>query len=385
MNKLKVGVIFGSRSTEHDVSIITALASIIKPLELSGQYEPIPIYIDKQGRWFSDDKLKDVSLFSSGAIDDFLAKQKPLQLGIGGGLSLTKPGLKPKIIKLDVVFPATHGTHGEDGELMGLLEMAGVPYVGCDMPSSVLSMDKALAKVVTSSQGIATSSFVWFYAKDCSANAAKVLKDIKALKYPLFVKPVHLGSSIAITKVKDQKELINAIEVAAHYDDKVIVEEAVSNLIEVTVPVMGNDTPMAAMVEQPLVKGDDFFDFDTKYMQGGKKGKGSKQSNAQGYSKIPAEISKELYAKSEQTALDVYRALGCKGLARVDLLIDSKTKKVYFNEVNPLPGSLYAHNWRQAGKSGVKLVTELIHLAIERSEERTKTTTVFDTNYLKQY
>lgn len=385
MKKLTVGVIFGSRSTEHDVSIITALASIIKPLELSGQYEVVPIYIDKQGRWFSDDKLKDVTLYSSGDIRAYLEKQKPLLLSIGGGFSITKPGLKPKSIKLDVVFPATHGTHGEDGELMGLLEMAGVPYVGCDMPSSVLSMDKALAKVVTSSQGIPTSRFVWFYAKDFNADTSNILTDIGKLKFPLFVKPVHLGSSIAISRVKDQKELVNAIEVAAHYDDKIIVEEAVENLIEVTVPIIGNDSPKPAMVEQPLVTSEDFFDFDTKYMRGGKKGKGSKQSGAQGYSNIPADISSDLYRKSEQTALQVYGALGCKGTARVDLLIDSKTKTVYFNEVNPLPGSLYAHNWRKAGKSGVQLVDDLINLALERNAERIKNTTTFDTNYLKQY
>jgi len=384
MNKLVVAVIFGSRSTEHDVSIVTAIASIIKPLELTNKYEVVPIYISKNGQWYSDPKLKDISLFTSGAIDNFMAKLKPVALQFSGGFNLVKLGIKSKAIKIDVVFPATHGTHGEDGELMGLLEMANVPYVGCDLPSSVLSMDKALAKILTRSQGILTSDFEWFYAKDFGLNPKTILKRLERLRYPLFVKPVHLGSSIAISRVKDNEGLNNAIEVAAHYDDKVIVEEAVNNLVEVTVPIIGNDQPTPALVEQPMLKGEDFFDFDTKYMgSGGKKGKGSK--GAQGYSKLPAEIPKELYEKSEQTALAVYRALGCQGIARVDLLIDSKTNQVYFNEVNPLPGSLYVHNWRQSGKTSVQLVSELVDLALDRFSQKQKLATSFQTNYLKQY
>ncbi len=385
MNKLKVGVIFGSRSTEHDISVVTAIASIIKPLELSGRYEVIAIYIDKKGNWYSDPKLKDINLFSSGEIDNWLKRNRPIQLGIGEGLSLIKPGLAKKPLKIDVVFPATHGTHGEDGELMGLLEMANVAYVGCDMPSSALAMDKALAKIVASESNIPSTKYVWFYAKDFADDAKKVLKRLAGLRYPLFVKPVHLGSSIAITRVKSETELKNAIEVAAHYDNKVIVEEEVQNLIEATVPVIGNDKLIPALVEQPVTHDDDFFDFETKYMAGGKKGKGGKTNGSQGYSRLPADLPKDLMDQAEKTALDVYRALGCSGIARVDLLVDTKAKKVYFNEVNPLPGSLYAHNWRAAGRSNVELVEELVKLALDKHEDKQALNTVFDTNYLKQY
>lgn len=383
MNRLTIGVVFGSRSTEHDVSIITAIASIIKPLELSGKYDVVPVYIDKKGNWFSDPRLKDIELFTSGEIDNFLLKQKPLALKIGGGLELIKPGIKPKAVKLDLVFPATHGTHGEDGELMGMLEMAGVPYVGCDMPSSVLAMDKALAKIVTAEAGIPSSKFIWFYGVDFKDDNKKVLSRLSTLKFPLFVKPVHLGSSIAISRVTNAPQLINAIEVAAHYDDKIIVEEAVANLVEVTLPILGNDEPHPALVEEPLTKNEDFFDFDSKYMHGGKKGSGAKQ--AQGYSKLPAELPTVLYKQVESLAIEVYQALGCSGIARVDLLIDMKAKKVYFNEVNPLPGSLYEHNWRQAGLSSVKLVEELVALGLERFEAKAKLSTAFPTSYLKQY
>ncbi len=385
MNKLTIGVVFGSRSTEHDISVVTAIASIIKPLELTGKYEVVPIYIDKKGFWYSDPKLKDIELFSSGEIDAWLKRNRPVQLSLGEGLSLIRPGLAKKPLKLDVVFPATHGTHGEDGELMGLLEMANVAYVGCDMPSSALSMDKALAKIVADNAGIASTNYVWFYAQDYNDNPAQVLKTLAHLRYPLFVKPVHLGSSIAISRVKTEAELKRAIEVAAHYDNKIIVEEEVLNLVEATVPVIGNDKLQPALVEQPVTHGEDFFDFETKYMGGGKKGKGGKTNGSQGYSRLPADLPKDLMTQSEQTALKVYRALGCSGIARIDLLVDTKAKKVYFNEVNPLPGSLYAHNWRAAGKSNVELVDELIKLALERFAQKQKLNTVFATNYLKQY
>jgi D-alanine-D-alanine ligase len=385
MKKLNVAVIFGSRSTEHDISIVTAIASIIKPLELSGKYEVVPVYIDKQGRWYTHPRLQDIALYSSGQIDSFLAKLQPLKLRMGGKLELISgSSLKSKVSSIDVAFPATHGTHGEDGELMGLLEMAGVPYVGCPMPAAAIAMDKALAKTVAASASISTPKYVWFYAREFKADQQEVLSRITFLNYPLFVKPVHLGSSIAINKVENVKELINAIEVAAHYDDKILVEEAVENLIEVTLPIIGNETPRPALLEQPLLNSDNaVFDFASKYLSGNKKNKSAK-SSAQGYSKLPADLPKELYQRAEQTALAVYKVLGCAGIARVDLLIDAKTNEVYFNEVNPLPGSLYAHNWRQAGLSNVQLCEKLVDLALERYQDKQKLTTAFTSSYLKQ-
>jgi D-alanine-D-alanine ligase len=208
----------------------------------------------------------------------------------------------------------------------------------------------------------------------------------KTLKYPVFVKPAHLGSSIGISRAKTDTELRNALEVAAHYDDKVLVEEEVHNLIEATLPIMGNDQPRPAMLEQPLTQAEDFFDFDTKYMQGGKKGKGKGGAKgAQGYSRIPAELPEEVYVRAEATGVQAYKAMGCSGIARIDMLIDSKTKTVYFNEANPLPGGLYAHNWNKAGISNVELVEKLVKYAKERFEQRQGLTTSFSTNYLQQF
>ncbi|HEY1835431.1 MAG TPA: D-alanine--D-alanine ligase family protein [Candidatus Saccharimonadales bacterium] len=387
MKKQTVGVFFGSRSTEHDVSVVTAIASVIKPLELSGKYDVVPVYIAKDGKWFADKKLGDIKLFTSGKVTDWCKKHKPVQLSFADGLKLAWPGLKNRGVKIDIAFPALHGTHGEDGEVMAMFELANIPYVGCDVRSSVVAMDKVLAKQVALANNISTPLSVNFAKYEFGHDAdALVTKINRTLKYPLFVKPAHLGSSIGITRVTDPKDLQNAIEVAVHYDDKALVEEAVPNLIEVTLPIMGNDEPQPALLEQPLTQPEDFFDFNTKYMSGGKKGgQKSGAKGAQGYSQVPADLPKELYKKAEALGVAVYKALGCTGMARVDMLIDSTKGEVYFNEVNPLPGSLYSHNWNKAGVSNVELVTKLVELALERFEARKMLETVFSTSYLQQF
>lgn len=385
-----IAVIFGGRSTEHDVSIVTAIASVIKPLEATGHYSIEPIYIAKDGTWFWDKKLKDISLYQSGEIDDFMRKSAKVHLLFDDGLTLVKSSQfagRKQYKKIDVVFPAMHGTHGEDGELMGLLEMANVPYVGCNVAASAVAMDKVLAKLLVQAYGIFSPKMKFFNKTDYSQNIAEWHKAIvRDLKFPLFVKPARLGSSIGITRVENERELGNAVEVALHYDDKALVEEEIPNLIEVTLPIIGNEELTPALLEQPLTKSGDFFDFDTKYMQGGKKG-GSKsgKQGAQGYSQIPADLPKDLYDEAVRVGTQVYRSLGCSGIARVDMLIDSKTKKVYFNEVNPLPGGLYQHNWSKAGISAVELVSRLVALAEDRWQKAQKKAITFNTNYLKQF
>lgn len=388
-----IAVIFGGRSAEHDVSIVTAIASIIKPLELTKKYRVEAVYIAKDGSWHWDDKLKDINLYTSGDITDYLHRTQPTSVQFDGGMTLIKAsGIagRKQVRKIDLVFPAMHGTYGEDGALMGLLDMAGIPYVGCGVSASAISMDKVLAKQMTVANNIPTSKFVYFSKSELEQNLNQALKKVtSSLEYPIFVKPAKLGSSIGISRVSNDTELRNAMEVAAHYDDMVIVEEAVENLIEITLPIMGtNDRPQPALLERPLTKPEDFFDFDTKYMQGGKKGKGGGKGGAkgaQGYSQIPADLPKDLYEKTEAVGVSVYKALGCTGFARIDMLIDSKTNEVYFNEVNPLPGGLYAHNWNKAGISNVELVQKLIGFAKERYNQRQALTTTFSTNYLQQF
>jgi D-alanine-D-alanine ligase len=382
-----VAVVFGGRTAEHDVSIITALASSIKPLSVTGEYRVEAIYIAKDGSWYWDDRLKDITLFQGPSLSDFLAKAPKVHLLFENGLTLVRSSQfagRKMYRKIDIVFPAMHGTYGEDGALMGLLDMANVAYVGCGVSASAVAMDKVLSKLVTQAEGVPSTPWMWFQAHEFAREPAQILAKIEQLKYPLFVKPALLGSSIGITRVTERAGLINALEVAMHFDDKIIVEQGVQNLIEVTVPIKGNDDPTAAFVEQPLTKPDDFFDFDAKYLQGGKKTGGGKVS-AQGYSKIPAQLPELLYRQAEALALRVYRIVGCSGTARIDLLINSKTNEILFNEINPLPGSLYAHNWRQKGVSNHQLVTELIHLGFERHAARARLQTTFNTSFLKQF
>jgi D-alanine-D-alanine ligase len=377
--KKTVAVFFGGRSPEHDISIITALSSVIKPLLLTKKYTIVPVYITKTGKWVSDAKLLDIKNYQGHAIDDLAKKAKSLAVSFDGGFTIAKK-------RIDIAFPAMHGAYGEDGSLMGLLRMAGIPFVGSDMDASVIAMDKVLTKQVASANAIPTSKYVFFFRTDITKNAQAVAGKIeKTLTYPLFVKPAHLGSSIGISKVKNTLELTNALEVAAYYDEKIIVEEAVPNLVEVTVPIIGNSILTPALVEQPLTIGDNLFDFDKKYLSGGGKKGGAKQSGSQGYSELPAKIPTSLYEKSLFVAESVYRAIGATGIARIDLLIDEKKGEVYFNEVNPLPGSLYAHNWRASGISGVELVEKLIDYAEERFEEKNKLTSTFDSSFLQQF
>jgi D-alanine-D-alanine ligase len=272
--------------------------------------------------------------------------------------------------------------------LMGLLELAGVPYVGCDLSASVLAMDKVLAKQAVAQQGGAVAPYISFAKSSYLGDVQGTHKAItKKLKYPLFVKPAHLGSSIGISRVSNDQELANGLELAFHYDDKVVVEEEIKNLIEVTLPIMGNSDLTPALLERPLTNSDEFFDFETKYIGGGKKGGAKKGASkgAQGYSELPAQLPKALYESAVKAGLDAYRALGCSGIARIDMLIDSKTKTIYFNEANPLPGSLYAHNWRASGLAPVELVKKLIVLAEERFEQKQQQATAFGTNFLKQF
>ncbi len=250
-----IAVIFGGRSAEHDISVVTALASIIKPLQVIGEYKVEAIYIAKNGAWFWDDKLKDIGLFAGDGIQNFIDTSQPCSVQFDGGMTVSKQGTgitsRKTSTKIDLVFPAMHGTYGEDGALAGLLEMAGVPYVGCGLDASVLAMDKVLAKQVAGDAGIPVAKYRSLSREVFSRNAAHSVADLEDnLTYPMFVKPAHLGSSIGITRVANREELQNGLEVAAHYDDKMIIEEEVANLIEVTLPIMGK-LYRAVMARQP--------------------------------------------------------------------------------------------------------------------------------------
>jgi len=377
--KKSIGVVFGGRSAEHEVSIITAHIPIIQSLEATGQFEVWPIYISKTGLWYANQDFNDLKYFQADDWEEKVSREKNITLSLENGLRIIWPGLRQKSVKLDMVFPSMHGTYGEDGSLMGILRMANVPFVGCDMAASAVAMDKVLTKQVLSAENIPIVPYVWFSKQDWQNGKNELKEKIKKLSWPVFVKPVHLGSSIAITKVSAEEGLENAIEVALHYDDKVLVEESVEDLIEVTLPIMGNHDLKTAELERPLNK-TEFLDFKDKYLSGSKKG----QTNSQGYSEIPAKIDPELDRQAKELGKRVYKTLGCSGIARVDFLIDSSSQTVYVNEVNTLPGSLYHHNWKQAGVSGIELVTKLVALAEEKFAEQKSLTYIFNSDILKK-
>lgn len=377
--KKNIAVIFGGRSVEHDVSIITAHTPIISSLLAAGQFTVWPVYIAKDGSWYADQAMNDLAYFTR---DDFaarLARQKKARILFDRGMKIILPGIIPKTISIEIAFPAMHGTYGEDGSLMGLLRLADIPFVGCDLFASAVAMDKAFTKQVLAAEGMHVVPYVWFFRSDWDADRTLWKEKIALLKWPVFVKPVHLGSSIAITKVKQPADLENAIDVALHYDDKALVEESVENLIEVTLPIMGNDVLRLAAIERPMNK-TEFFDFSSKYLSGGKKSGGVDSQ----YSEIPARIDEKLAVQVQDLGKSAYRILGCSGIARIDFLIDSAAGRVYVNEVNTLPGSLCHHNWKKAGVSGVELVTTLVSLAEERFASRKNTVYAFPSDILKK-
>ena len=260
--KKTIAVIFGGKSAEHDVSIVTAYLSIINVLVSTNKYDVIPVYITKDGQWYSDEKMVDLNYFKEN-LDSKIKKLNKIKISFDNGFRIIKNGIFKKNINIDLVFPAMHGTYGEDGSLMGLLRMADVPFVGCDMDASVIAMDKAFSKQIWEQGGLPVVPYRVFKKDEYD------ISKVEGLKWPLFVKPVHLGSSIGMSKVKDKDELEKAIEVAFHYDDKILIEESIEELIEVTLPIMGNKNLTLATVERPLNKSE-FFNFEDKYIgQGG--------------------------------------------------------------------------------------------------------------------
>lgn len=377
-----IGVFFGSGSPEHDISIITAqlIISGLKGLN----YQVTPIYITKQGKWMLGEDLGNLKLFTDP--NKKIEEQKEyseyyldLEQSIGK-MVFRKKGFNGKSITLDIAFPALHGSFGEDGTIQGLFEMFGIPYVGCGVAASAVSMDKALTKIVMQQAGIPTTKFIYFNKQDWETSKSEISESVNQLKWPVFVKPVHLGSSIGIGKVKsgDIKDLENKIEVALHYDNKVLVEEGVENVTDLTCCVIGNNVLIASELQESVFN-KDLFDFEDKYISGG----GAQTGNATSNLVIPANVDKGITAAIKKTAKQVYNALGCAGIARIDFLFDKQSGKFYANEVNPLPGTLYHHLWKASGIELSELLEKLLGYAQESYEQKRRINLTFESSLLK--
>ena len=366
MKKIRVGMIFGGRSGEHEVSIISA-QSVLTALNET-KYEVVPIFINKKGQWRIDFDRKKLRKKTSSYI--YLLPD-PTKKGL-----VSKDKAKFSQRKIDVFFPLVHGTYGEDGSIQGLFELAGLPYVGAGIAASATGMDKDLMKKIFKSEGLSITKYLVLLRKDLRLNQQKVTKMIEAgFTYPIFVKPANLGSSVGITKVHNRAELIQGLKVASEYDRKLIVEQGIDRAREIEVAVLGNDEPETSVCGE-VVPSKEFYDYEDKYILGKAK------------LIIPASIRKNISDKIKTMAKTAFKSIDCSGMARVDFLIDPKTNEVYIDEINTIPGftaiSMYPKLWEATGVSYPKLIDRLIILAIERYNDKLRTKTEFPSKLLKE-
>lgn len=362
--KLRVGVIFGGRSGEHEVSLVSA-ASVIQALD-KDKYDVVPIGITKDGRWISS--LEALDLMKSGAQVGQELERILLPDPTRRGLVSLSSSSQPQIV-LDVIFPVVHGTYGEDGTLQGLLELTNIPYVGAGVLGSALGMDKIVQKQLYKQAGLPVVNYLWFLSKQCTKEPKRVVASVeKSLRYPVFVKPANTGSSVGITKAHNRKELLEGLALAAEYDRKLIVEQGVSNAREIEVSVLGNDEPIAS-VPGEIIPSNEFYDYNAKYVDG------------KSVSLIPAKLPARIVRQLQQLAVKAFTVLDAAGMARVDFFVTRTTNRIFVNEINTIPGftaiSMYPKLWEASGISYRELLDRLITLALERHAERSTLRTAY--------
>ena len=380
--KIKVGVIFGGETVEHEVSIISALQAIENMNR--DKYEIVPIYIAKDRTWYTGHMLFDIDVYKD--FKDLKKYATPCTLISRNEkfyLQKTKGIFRKDITDIDVAFPIVHGNNVEDGTLHGYLKTIGIPFVGSGVLGSALGQDKVVMKQVFSAMHLPIVDYFWFYDTEYVEMGEDILKSIRNLGYPVIVKPATLGSSVGITFVKEESELKKAIDTAIQYDQKIIVEKAISNLIEVNCSVLGNYSYQETSEIEEVMSTDEFLTYQDKYIGGGK-GKTSK-GMASASRIIPARIEQSVAKEIKDLAMAAFRALNLSGVCRVDFLIDKQTKKVYINEPNTIPGSLSFYLWEPAGKRYSVLLDDLLTLAIKDYKEKRKKVYSFDTNILSGY
>ena len=400
--KIKVGVFFGGNSVEHEISVIT-MNQAISSLDPE-KYEIVPIYIAKNGVMYTGDDLLD--LYSFRDMEVLLKRcYKVAVVNDGTAVKVVRcpaPWIGKRVLNtIDVAFPIVHGTNCEDGTIAGFVTLLGIPFVGPDIMASSIGMDKILQKKVLRESGLPVVDFVSFYSVEYIKDDEKILKEIdEKLTYPMIVKPGNLGSSVGIKKAKNKVELEEAIEFAMEFADRVIVEKAVEDLKEINCSVIGNLTESETSIcEEPFFS-DEILSYTDKYIGDGKSKGGTiggakaspklgtktgstKGGNSQfANKKIPADISEEKSKEIQELTKEVFKTLGCSGVARVDFLIDTKTDKVYVNEINTIPGALSFYLWEATGKSFEKELDEIIEIAIKRHRDKEKLTFSYDQNIL---
>lgn len=377
-----MGVAFGGRSVEHDVSIITGLQALGV---LSERHTPVPIYIARSGRWYTGEALRELSVYQQDGGDPDaeevhfdLHNGRLLKAAPGGGGLLRSRRSSQEPIELDVVVLATHGTQGEDGCLQGALELARLPYVGPPVGAAAAAMDKIATKAVLAQAGLPVLEYLALRREQWRQDASAVRAQARErLGFPLYAKPASLGSSVGVSRCSSDAELHEALELVFELDRTCLLEPAVEDGIEVNCAVIGRPgvEPRTSVCEQPVAAAS-FLSFEDKYMSDGK-GEGMKGASRL----IPAPLSDELAARVRDLAARAFVAFGCAGVTRVDFLIDAE-QRVHVNELNTIPGSFSFYLWEPAGLPFVDLMDELIDFALADHRETLRTTTVFATNLL---
>lgn len=378
---MNIGVFFGSRSVEHEVSVITAQQAI-KTLRALGKYTVVPIYISKAGEFYTGDYLlelehfKDLNMVMDKAQKVHVSKQD------GRGCLIKSPvkALGKNVVNyFDVAFPIVHGSYGEDGSLQGLFEQLSIPYVGCSVLSAALTMDKIAAKMVLAASGVKVVDYFWFNSEEWfSKDDALIAQIEKQFGYPVIVKPSDIGSSVGVSVAKDKASLVDAINLVRQFSERVLIEKYVKNLQEINISVLGDCEGHKLSVCEEPISANEFLSYADKYAGGGSKGSKASSESSGGMSsakrEIPAKISTELKTEIERCANIAFRALDCSGVSRIDFIIDKDDQSVYVNEFNTIPGSLAFYLWEASGKPFAELLEDLISLALKRKRRREKLT-----------
>lgn len=382
MSKLRIGLFFGGKSTEHEVSVITAIQAF-ENLDHE-KYDVIPIYVSKSGQFYSNPKFLDLKNFKD-VKNLLLSSSQTTAISKNGQGGLLEPKFRPKFTPIDLAFPLFHGAFGEDGCIQGVFETFQMPYVGFNVMGSAVAMDKVIAKALFLSLGLNVGKYYVISRNDWNADYKKCLNEIQeALKFPLFVKPADTGSTIGIGKAKNEDELSFKIEVAVNYSDKILIEESFEGCIEVNCAALGYKEVIPSLCEMPISESGEVLTFEDKYMRGGKGSKGSKGAGMASLTRqIPAPISKKLTKEIQDATVKVFKALEGCGVARIDYFVDPKTEKFWINEVNSPPGSLAFYLYEPMGISYKEELGIIIEAGLERTKDQSKTQYTFDSGLLE--
>lgn len=378
--KTNVAVFFGGRSVEHEISVISALQAI-NAFDKE-KYNIIPVYISKQGRWYTGDNLLDIRNYRDlkkvveNAEEVFMRPEY-------GDYNLYKVNIgmfskrNPVVAELHVVVPVLHGTNGEDGIFEGFLETIGIPFAGCNTLSSANGMDKITMKMILKESGVPVVDYVWFTDHEWLSSKDDIINKIEnKLGYPVIVKPANLGSSVGIGKASDRRELIAKIDNAEKFSQRIIVEHMIEQLKEINCSVLGDaDEHQSSVCEEPIKTGD-FLSYEDKYMGGSKTTAGMQASDK----RIPADLPIEMSERIQKMAGETFRVLSCHGVSRVDVMVDEKDNSIYVNEINTIPGSLSFYLWEASGISFSQLMDKLVQLALKRKRAIDRKTFTYDQN-----